>query len=318
MTPKKLEPVETHLACPLCASHLLGQIEQLTGEQIRSLWKVLGFQFSELSLSRIPTDFFVILHKCRQCGFEFFDPSLAGGETFYKEVDREGYYCPTRPEFARTINFATKNNLKRILDVGCGSGAFLDLAKQAGREAYGIELNKTAAQKARAKGHDVFEDLLHDLDLTKTGGAFDLITLFQVLEHVPNPAQIMKEAAALLNPGGYIAIAVPSAEGIYRLIPYDPHQWPPHHVSRWRIADVRRLAETANMKLTESGGDVLLGAQIEQVLDLHNRFAPVVGCPKRPFGKLLPKMISFVYRKTGLKYIFPKWGSSIYGYFQKL
>jgi hypothetical protein len=128
----------------------------------------------------------------------------------------------------------------------------------------------------------------------------------------------MKEAVSLLKPGGYIAVAVPFADGAYRLIPYDPHQWPPHHVSRWRLADLQQLAASVNMKLTESGGDILVGTAIEQFWNMHNRLAPVVGRPKRRGGQLLPKAISLVYQKTGMKYFFPEWGASIYGYFQKL
>jgi SAM-dependent methyltransferase len=318
MTRQKFELSAKALACPLCRCTELAHIDELSGKKIKLLWKEWGNEFSDDALRNLPDDVAVVLHECRQCGFAFFDASLAGGESFYRELDREGYYCPTRPEFARSIEFARQKKLKRILDVGCGSGAFLDLVKGAGFEACGIELNQSAAEKARAKGHFVFENLLHELDPVKTGGGFDLITFFQVLEHVSDPVAIMKEAKTLLNPNGFISAAVPSADGIYRLVPYDPHQWPPHHISRWRIADFTRLAEAAGMKLIESGGDILFGRQIEQAWNLHNRLAPVVGKRKLWGGKILPKVISLVYRKAGLKYIFPSWGSSIYGYFQNL
>ncbi len=293
-------------------------VDQLDSEQIRKLWKTFNLEFSDEGWKDLPRNKPVILYECQNCGFSFFNPSFSGGERFYRDLEHQGYFASLRPEFSRTLKFARQQNLTRILDVGCGSGTFLDLAKAAGHEVCGIELNKAAGEKAQKKGHVVFKELLDQLDETKTGGVFDLITFFQVLEHVADPVGVMKGAISLLKPGGYIAIAVPSAGGVYRLVPYDAHQWPPHHVSRWRLADLQQLAAAVNMKLTASGGDILLGEQIEQFWNMHNQTAPIVGRRKRRGGKVFPKLVSLVYRKTGMKYFFPEWGNSIYGFFQKI
>jgi SAM-dependent methyltransferase len=215
------------------------------------------------------------------------------------------------------VQFAKTKGLRRLLDIGCGRGDFLDYARHAGLETSGVELNSNAAAMARSKGHQIFTQLLNELDRAQTGG-FDLITLFQVLEHVPQPGNLMRQAAAFLNPGGYISVAVPSAEGMYRFSPWEPAQWPPHHVSRWRREDFRTLASVNGLKLVGSGGDVLLGSGIEHVWNIHNKLAPVLGKRPRWGGKWLPRLTSFVYRKTGMKFFFPRWGTSIYGYFQTL
>jgi SAM-dependent methyltransferase len=303
--------------CPLCGSAESGVIEELSGGQLSQLWQQLGHEFTPDAWGRIHEDYSVKLFHCQGCGFDFFDPGLTGNETFYRQIEHAQYYTPDRPEFPRTLEFAGKKSLRRVLDVGCGSGSFLDLAKQAGHEACGIELNGQAAAKARARGHVVFERLLHELNPAQTGGTFDLITLFQVLEHLSDPVGVMKQASAFLKPGGFISIAVPSDEGVYRLIPFDPHQWPPHHVSRWRRKDFAQLAHATDLKLVECGGDVLLGSGIEQFWKLHNSLAPVVGRRGYWGGGTLPRMISFAYRKTGLKFIFPRWGYSLYAHFQK-
>jgi SAM-dependent methyltransferase len=313
-----MNPPDPSPNCPLCGNAKNGVAEQLTGVQLRQLWQRLGHEFTPDAWGQILEHFSVNLYHCRGCGFAFFDPSLTGNEAFYRQLEHAQYYTPDRPEFLRTLQFAGKKGLRRILDVGCGSGSFLDLAKQAGHKASGIELNGQAAAKARTKGHVVFEKLLHELNPSQTGGAFDLITLFQVLEHLSDPVGVMKQASAFLTPGGFISIAVPSDEGVYRLTPLDPHQWPPHHVSRWRRKDFAQLARATEMKLVECGGDLLLGSGIEQFWKLHNSLAPVMGRRGYPGGELLPRMISFVYRKTGLKLIFPRWGNSLYGYFQKI
>jgi SAM-dependent methyltransferase len=303
-------------ACLLCGHARTVPTEEFRGRELKALWAGLGRQFSEAAWGRITDNYAVVLHRCVSCGFSFFDPCLAGSEAFYRELEHADYFAPSRPEFARTLAFAQGRGLKRVLDVGCGSGSFLDLARAAGCETSGLELNAAAAKKARAKGHRVFDRLLHQLDPAETGG-FDLITLFQVLEHVGDPAGLVQQAAGLIHPGGCVSIAVPSAEGVYRLAPSDPHQWPPHHMSRWRRADFRQLARATSLKLLESGGDILLGSAIEQLWRLQDQMAAALGQTPRLGGRW-PGLVSSVYRKTGMKWLFPHWGNSIYAYLQKI
>ncbi len=303
-------------SCPLCHHSKHHVVDQLTGKELRDLWKVLGANFTAEAWP-IRDDQAIERFQCDTCGFLFSDPALAGNEAFYKQLEHSEYFSPHRDEFQRTLDFARGQGLKRLLDVGCGSGIFLDLARNAGFQTFGVELNANAAEKARQKGHRVFNRLLSDLNLEQTGGTFDLITLFQVLEHVPSPVQILTEAKSLLQPGGFISVAVPSADGLSNFAPWDPGLWPPHHVSLWQLSDFPVLAQPIGMPLIESGGDILLGGGIEQRWNLRNRLAPVVGKPRLPGGTGFPALVGFIYRKTGMKFIFPKRGSSIYAYFRK-
>ncbi len=211
-----------------------------------------------------------------------------------------------------------KHALANVLDVGCGAGAFLDQARLSGLQTFGMELNPIAAENARAKGHRISERLLHDLPASFHPDGFDLITLFQVLEHVPDPIAILNHAAKHLKSGGYIAIAVPSKSGIYRWLTRDPAQWPPHHISRWCLKDFRTLAGKTKLRLREAGGDMLLGAGIEQTIRFRRRMAEVLGKHPHREGDFWPRGLSWIYRKSGMKYIAPRWGSSIYAYFQKV
>jgi SAM-dependent methyltransferase len=290
--------------------------EQLSGLDLRKLWRACGQEFSPEAWGKILEDYPVLMRRCEACGFVFFDPSLAGNAAFYQQLESPGYFSPVRAEFKRSLRFARGKGLKRILDVGCGDGIFLDLARAAGHETCGLELNEVAANKARAKGHTIYARLLDQLDRDQTSGGFNLISLFQVLEHVPNPVTIIRDAARLLEPGGYISVAVPSEEGVYRFSPWDPHQWPPHHLSRWRLADLRNLARAAGLSLAHGGRDPLLGTEIENLWKLHNRLAPILGRPTYP-GGALPKLVALAYRKMGVKHLIPHWGSSIYGYLRK-
>jgi SAM-dependent methyltransferase len=290
----------------------------MNGREIHSLWQELGFNLQPEAMGGIHDDSKIILWCCADCGFEFFDPKLAGNSLFYQCLQSEEYYTPDRPEFYRTIRFAASKGLKNVLDVGCGAGSFLDRARAAGLQTFGLELNPTAAGKARAKGHTIFDKLLPDVPADACPGGFDLITLFQVLEHVPDPVGIIKQASARLKPGGYVSIAVPSKAGFLRFVPWDPAQWPPHHISRWCLQDFKTLSRQTGLRLIGSGGDMLLGAGMEQQIHLHHRLASVLGRRPRTRPSSWPGIVSWIYRKSGMKFIAPRWGSSIYACLQKI
>jgi SAM-dependent methyltransferase len=304
--------------CSLCGHGGARSVQQLTGEQLAKLWRAFGHEFTPEAWGEIQPQTVVVLRCCQACGFRFFDPSLVGNEAFYRELEGgEAYYADVRPEFQRTVEFARRQGLRRVLDVGCGSGAFLDLARQAGCQTCGVELNSVAGQKASAKGHRVFSSLLHELDRGRTDGGFDLISFFQVLEHVAEPALVLSRASLFLNPGGWVSVSLPSCEGVYRLAPFEPHQWPPHHISLWRTADLGQLGRAAGLKLLRHGGDLLLGSDLERTWKARNLSATALG--RRPSwgGNWMPRLLCLVYRKAGLKFFSPRRGCSIYGYFQR-
>ena len=118
--------------------------------------------------------------------------------------------------------------------MGCGSGEFLDLLKKhlPQIEAAGFEINPTAAQQARVKGHKVYEGNFQEF-IHSTENRFDVITLFQVLEHLEDPGKYLQQLSILLSANGVIILAVPNAEGPLRFFRDSLTEIPPHHISRW-------------------------------------------------------------------------------------
>jgi SAM-dependent methyltransferase len=100
----------------------------------------------------------------------------------------------------------------RYLDVGCGSGGSLGLARALGWRVAGIEMDEAAAALARR-----FTDELHVGDILTAPfapGRYDVVTAFHVLEHVPDPVAVARRMLHWLAPGGLLIVEVPNAGGL--------------------------------------------------------------------------------------------------------
>jgi SAM-dependent methyltransferase len=96
----------------------------------------------------------------------------------------------------------------RLLDVGCGSGAFLLALRETGWDVEGLEPDPRAAAIARACGLVVHEGTLANTAL----GRYDAVTLNHVLEHLPDPTAALRRCHEALHPGGLLWIAVPNLD----------------------------------------------------------------------------------------------------------
>jgi SAM-dependent methyltransferase len=305
-------------ACLLCGSRDVFIRHSLGARNILAGWSQDGLQFPPRSVQSLLDEGMIHLYECAKCGFQFFNPKLAGGAEFYEQLHAQGsgYYAPDRPENARNARFAIERGYQSILDVGCGDGFALDAAKHAGLKTYGIELSRTAIASATEKGHTIFPVLLENM-APEWEDKFDLISLNQVLEHVPDPVSLVQQCARFLSPRGTIAIAVPGAGGVLRFTPWLPANWPPHHVTRWRRKDFTTLAEKTHLRVLKTGGNRLLGSEYQNTLLEHRRLCRTVQKPYRGLPPLLIKWLAFIYQKTGMKYIFSSQGHSIYCYLSR-
>jgi len=96
-----------------------------------------------------------------------------------------------------------------LLDVGAGIGQFLNLAKPHFNKISGTEVSQTAIKIAQDKyGLDILQGQIEDVNLPKN--SFDTITLFHVLEHVPDPSRTMARCKEMLKDGGVLLVCVPN------------------------------------------------------------------------------------------------------------
>jgi SAM-dependent methyltransferase len=102
----------------------------------------------------------------------------------------------------------------RLLDVGCGTGVFLAEAQRSGKwELAAVEPSPAAADYVRRElDIPVFNRRFAEMDLP--ADSFDVITMWNVLEHLHQPVQDLRQAAALLRPGGWLVFSVPNLESM--------------------------------------------------------------------------------------------------------
>lgn len=127
--------------------------------------------------------------------------TVAGDIEFYSRLYRKGLDAIERQ----------LGGAGRILDVGCSTGSFLDIAKQRGWECHGLELNQAEAKIAQAKGHVIQENLLAKAQFTDR---FDAITLWDVFEHVKDGISFLAEARKFLRPSGVVFAQSPSRDAL--------------------------------------------------------------------------------------------------------
>ena len=137
----------------------------------------------------------------------------------------------------------------RLLDVGCGSGDHLARYRDLGWTVAGIEISERGAATARSKGLEVHRGTVYDAPFPK--GAFDLVTLNHVIEHVTDPKDVLAACARFLAPEGLLVVSTPNLHGLgfsfYRSCWY--HLDAPRHVVLFEPRTLRRLARVAGLEV---------------------------------------------------------------------
>lgn len=172
--------------------------------------------------------------KCKECGLVYVNPRLKqkklheiykkdyfsnsafkfkklGLYGYEKYLEEEDYIKATFNERLKIINSYSKK--ARLLDIGCALGFFLEIARNDGWNAQGLEIAKFAYEYATNKLElPVMNKTLEEAKFKSD--SFDVVTIFDVIEHLPNPNGTIKEIRRILKPNGLIAITTPNIGSI--------------------------------------------------------------------------------------------------------
>jgi 2-polyprenyl-3-methyl-5-hydroxy-6-metoxy-1,4-benzoquinol methylase len=172
--------------------------------------------------------------KCKNCQLIYMNPMEKVSKTNEYYSKAKNTHAPTiRESYLRTAESQVRlvrkyANGTNLLDIGCAQGFFLFDASKAGYTAKGIEIAQDAATYARREfGLDIEAKPFEELQFAEN--YFDVVTLWQVLEHVPYPLMMLKEVHRILKPGGLLVVSTPNIEAI------------PAKILRKRWWDIKRL-----------------------------------------------------------------------------
>lgn len=177
-----------------------------------------GTEKSTFLFKKMPASYY----RCNNCSLVYQNPQpvfefteeIYDGEHYHERYIRSEYiYLPTSRIYLENIekdlsksNFNKKN--ATLLDIGCGIGYFLNLAKQDGYDVRGADISKWAKIYAKKKFDvDVIAGNFLEMDIVEN--SYDMVTLWQTIEHLPQPNLFLAKIYKILKPGGYICMATP-------------------------------------------------------------------------------------------------------------
>ncbi|MCX6284020.1 MAG: class I SAM-dependent methyltransferase [Bacteroidetes bacterium] len=214
---------------------------------------------------------FVIV-ECNNCGLRFTNPRPDIRESV-RYYDSEEYisHDTSKKElltlvywYARNVMLKKKVSIvsrylkgKNILDIGCGTGEFLNFCKNRGLNAFGVELNsKPRETAARNFGLDIRETIS---DFNRENCKFDCITLWHVLEHIHDLKGTMEAIKKILAPGGVVIIALPNCNS-WDALKYEKY-WAaydlPRHLYHFNKTSFENFAGFHQMKIEKTFPQVL-------------------------------------------------------------
>jgi len=203
--------------------------------------------------------------RCRTCGFAFRQSRFNEEQLadLYRKMDPRVYQAEMRGRnrtAERHLRIVTENSRFNghpgyLLDIGCASGIFLLKALEAGWQVAGIEpsevLYKEAVERIGSRG-TILPLILEEADFGDL--RFDAITLWDVLEHVVDPMNIMKRCHDLLKPGGCLFLNVPDLDSFEAR--FLGRRWPlllPEHMNYFNRPSLKLCAEKSGLELVRFG-----------------------------------------------------------------
>lgn len=217
------------------------------------------------------------LVECKNCNFIFSQriPTDLELEQHYTNYPVAKLTPMTIIRFQELLDafekYRQKNN---ILDVGCGDGYFLEEAKKRNWNTIGTEYNTGSIERCRLKGIEVFNGKLKEITKLENN-YFDVITSFEVLEHINNPQEEIKSFWKLLRPGGIVYLTTPNFNSISRRILGDKWNiiYYPEHLSYYTLKSIKRLFEDNGFRLIQHRST---GISVDR---LKNSYMQIKGMP---------------------------------------
>lgn len=195
------------------------------------------------------------LWRCLRCRSIFADVSKSS-ESVSELYDHyyDGAHFQMPPTVARSLarlvlSFEEVRSTGRFLDIGYGEGGLLGIAQEHKWNCYGLEVSPHALEYGCKQGWTVSSD--GEADERFPAGGFDVVTMIELLEHVPDPDRFLKSASRWLRPGGVLYITTPNANSFNSR--FLGLEWsvfsPPEHITIWTTRGLSSALKRAGLEV---------------------------------------------------------------------
>jgi 2-polyprenyl-3-methyl-5-hydroxy-6-metoxy-1,4-benzoquinol methylase len=169
-------------------------------------------------------------------------------DNYYHEENLEAPEFVSRRLDEIVAGFASYRKNGRLLDVGFGAGTLLEATRRAGWNSFGVEVSERAVQHVRNMGFEVFGGTLQEAAYPED--YFDVVTASELLEHVPDPQEVLNDIARVLRPGGLLWLTTPHGCGVSaRMLGL---KWstvsPPEHLQLFSRSGSRKILAAARLR----------------------------------------------------------------------
>lgn len=221
LTDVNFNPIEND-CCPFCGSKKYTVEKEYSINYLMERWKQ---EYHFVPFAPCYVDRILERRVCSVCGLIYYNYRIPDTEEFYSILSElHEIYSKNKWDYDVAMDIVKEYRPKSLLDIGCGYGFFIEKSKEYVADVRGSEFNPVAIKELNKKGITVY-----DKDLTELTDTFDMITAFQVLEHVVKPDEFIENLLNLLNKDGLLLLVTPNPES--ELIKYAPGilELPPHH-----------------------------------------------------------------------------------------
>lgn len=192
------------------------------------------------------------LYHCLSCDVEHFSPARNPGHEWYEDSD---IYTARDLDIVDWLAWYHRAALEiipvtagRLIDVGCGNGAFVAAARDRGFDAVGVDFSERAIESGkRTFGAISLYALSAERALKELPAPFDVVTAFETLEHMDDPRAFLAQLTALVAPGGWVVISLPNRAR--RPFTSAHGDVPPHHFTRWSALALRNALTSAGLEV---------------------------------------------------------------------
>ena len=214
--------------------------------------------------------------QCKGCDLVYLNPRLNGTELAelynlsqgsnverisisQKDLGHDAYKI-NKFQIAISLLKRHKRDIQNVFDLGCSTGIFLGMIAKEGWAPYGSDVNRNLVEKNQMSyGDQVKLQAGNRIDFP--GQYFDVVTLFDSIEHMPNPISTLKEVARVVKDDGLVVISTPNVNGLFPRLTFYllckpfgawEHPTPPGHVFQFSKKTLRKTLEKAGFEWGDS------------------------------------------------------------------